>query len=115
MTYPEQTQLDDIQPGYGVVRVVVGGPIALSASITYTCDFEFGGQQFTNVAGVIPMWGRFPDPILVRAHPVNTPFPAFAIRGDTGFVVQAFMPPEIPDFGPCAPQSPAYAPIGAKP
>jgi hypothetical protein len=101
MTYPETTSLDDVQPGYGIIRVVVGGPVALAAAISYTCDYVFGGQTFENVPGQIPAGSRYPAPIMVRAHEPNLVFPAYAIRGDTGYVVQPFMPPEMPNFVEC--------------
>jgi len=101
--FPSSVDIDAIEPGIGIIRSVSGS--GLSQSITYTCDYVFRGDVFTNVAGQIPMFDRWPAPLLVRALRPNMAFPAYTIRGETGAVIQPFMPAEIADFGPCAPGS----------
>ena len=96
----------EIDPGYGFVTQVEGTP-GPASQLAYTCTYVFPDGVFEGVEHQVPCAGRWPDPLDVIPHPVNVPFPAYRVNRR----LQAYMLPELPDFGPC-PQGAARTSAG---
>lgn len=86
----------DIEPGFGFITQVEGVP-GPAKEIAYISTFVMPDGVYPGIEHQIPHAARWPDPLVVTPHEVNTPFPAFRVNRQ----FQPFMIPELPQFTPC--------------